>query len=107
MLFRDHFTESGIVHAVDKVITPATRTLGEIVSQDVQFSTLSKLLQETGLMERLDNAEGQLTLFAPTETAFKKLNEEEKVIKQTTCSLLKLSTRLNSFDLTTCFFRQK
>ena len=35
---RDHFSTNGVVHIVDKVILPATKTLKEMVETDVQFA---------------------------------------------------------------------
>ena len=70
---RDHYSTNGVVHIVDKVIMPATRSMKEMIETDVQFSTLRSLLEKSNLMDKLDE-EGQLTFFAPSNKAFNNLN---------------------------------
>ena len=73
--FKDVFATNGVAHVVDKVILPATQTIGQIVSEDVQLRTLHKALTKSGLAEELAKNEGQFTLFAPTDDAFSKLED--------------------------------
>jgi len=71
---RDHYATNGIAHIVDKVILPATQTVADILSQDVQLRTLNKVLRKNNLIEKLSDEQGQFTLFAPTDEAFEKLD---------------------------------
>lgn len=84
---RDHYSTNGIVHIVDKVILPATKTLRQMIETDVQFTTLKSLLEKNGLMDKMDEA-GQLTLFAPNNKAFENLDSEmmKKLEKSNGCS---------------------
>ena len=70
---RDHYSTNGVVHVVDKVIMPATKTMREMIETDVQFSTLRSLLEKSNLMDKLGES-GQWTLFAPNNQAFSSLD---------------------------------
>ena len=76
---RDHYARNGIVHIVDRVILPATQTIAEIVQNDIQLRSLRKALEKTNMLEQLSQPDGQFTLFAPTDDAFSKMNENLKV----------------------------
>jgi len=84
---RDHYSSNGVVHIVDKVIMPATKSLKEMIETDVQFSALKSHLNKAGLMDKLDEP-GQWTLFAPTNKAFSNLDADmiRKIEKGNGCS---------------------
>lgn len=72
-------TISGVIHAVNNVLLsipvpepPRQETITTTLSNDPQFSTLTELLQQTGLDDDLAQ-EGPFTLFAPTNAAFAEL----------------------------------
>ena len=67
-----------MAHAVDKMVLPATRTLADILAHDAQFSTFARVLEEAGLMGKLGELPGQLTVFAPTNAAFDRLDAETR-----------------------------
>merc|ERR1712241_1307125 len=73
VISRDHYSTEGVVHIVDKVIMPATKSLKEMIETDVQFSALKSHLTMSGLMDKLAEP-GQWTLFAPNNKAFSKLD---------------------------------
>ena len=77
---RDHYATNGIVHVVDRVILPATQTIAEIVQNDIQLRSLKNALEKANMLEKLSQSDGQLTLFAPTDDAFSKMDEKLKVI---------------------------
>ncbi|ORX83646.1 beta-Ig-H3/fasciclin [Basidiobolus meristosporus CBS 931.73] len=64
--------DNGIVHAVDEILFPPASSSEILFKRPYQFSTLSSALQITNL-ERLLDAEDGVTVFAPTNTAFRKL----------------------------------
>lgn len=69
----DVLASNGIVHVVDKVLTPPAPP-GDIVavaSGSDDFSTLVEALQKAELVETLQG-EGPFTVFAPTNSAFQK-----------------------------------
>ena len=72
---RDHYSTNGVVHIVDKVMMPATKTLKEMVETDIQLSSLRAVLEKSDLLDTLAQP-GQLTLLAPNNDAFGKLDQE-------------------------------
>ena len=66
---------NGIVHLIDSVLTPATppvKTLLQTATAVGSFKTLLAAVDAAGLSEALES-QGPLTLFAPTDAAFKAL----------------------------------
>ena len=84
----DHYSTNGVVHMVDRVILPATKTISETIQDDTQFKTLKDVLAKTGLKEDLASNDGQWTLFAPTDAAFEKLEAtmKSKILSGNGCS---------------------
>jgi len=73
---RDILATNGVVHMVDKMIQPASHTLGQILSSDLGFRDFSKALKAAGLLPMLEDPSGHFTVFAPTDEAMKKLNRK-------------------------------
>ncbi|KAJ9584000.1 hypothetical protein L9F63_021652, partial [Diploptera punctata] len=69
----NNLATNGIVHVVDRVLRPVTKTLAELIGEDSKFSTLKSLLSKTKLMKLLENP-GEITLFAPSDSAFENLD---------------------------------
>ncbi|KAJ8275578.1 hypothetical protein COCON_G00073300 [Conger conger] len=66
---------NGVVHVIDRVITAAGNSIRDVLEVDDDLSTLSALAQDAGLLDRLGEP-GQLTLFAPTNQAFEKMDKD-------------------------------
>ncbi len=74
---------NGVIHVIDAVILPETRTLAEIVtetasaSEGAEFTTLLAAVQaaDEAVVTALSNPESKLTVFAPTDAAFAALKE--------------------------------
>jgi uncharacterized surface protein with fasciclin (FAS1) repeats len=60
---------NGVIHVIDAVLLPETRTIVDIAVEDGRFTTLVAALEAAGLVEALQ-AEGPFTVFAPTDDAF-------------------------------------
>ena len=60
---------NGVIHVIDAVLLPATKTIPEIAQADGRFTTLLAAAEAAGLVETL-SGEGPLTVFAPTDEAF-------------------------------------
>ncbi|KAK7882175.1 hypothetical protein WMY93_028349 [Mugilogobius chulae] len=60
---------NGVVHVIDRVIRATGNTIQSYVEVDDDLSTLSDILQNAELMDKLGE-DGQFTLFAPTNAAF-------------------------------------
>lgn len=76
----DVMASNGIVHAVDKVLLPANKTLVETAQSLPDFSILVEAVVAADLTATL-NGTGPLTVFAPTNAAFAKLLTELGVTK--------------------------
>ena len=85
---RDNHAINGIVHVVDKVIVPAVGTIADVLSSDLHFGTFVAALEKADLTEMLSEEEGHFTVFAPTDSAFEKLDEltREKVVGGAGCA---------------------
>ncbi|XP_070556902.1 transforming growth factor-beta-induced protein ig-h3-like [Ptychodera flava] len=66
------FATNGVVHVIDEVIEPPTQSILEIIETDPRFSILRTAVADTGMSSQLSER-SQLTFFAPTDEAFKKL----------------------------------
>ncbi len=63
---------NGIIHVIDSVILPAENSLLELIKDKKSFSTLTRLLRETGLDLPLASSRNTLTIFAPVNEAWEK-----------------------------------
>ncbi len=62
-------TSNGVIHVIDSVILPETKTIPEVADVAGSFSTLLTAVKTAGLAETL-MGEGPFTVFAPTDEAF-------------------------------------
>jgi transforming growth factor-beta-induced protein len=70
----DVFATNGVMHAVSGVLLPDTfNDITGITAKRYFLSTLAGALEETGLLETLQNPEAGFTLFAPGNDAFDNL----------------------------------
>jgi uncharacterized surface protein with fasciclin (FAS1) repeats len=63
---------NGVIHVIDSVILPASDDIPTTASKAGQFETLLAAAKAAGLVEALSGKE-PVTVFAPTDAAFKKL----------------------------------
>jgi len=75
IILTDVLATNGVIHAIDKVILPANKTIVETAQSLPQFSILVEAVVAAGLVDAL-NAIGPLTVFAPTNDAFAALLAE-------------------------------
>ncbi|XP_069052258.1 transforming growth factor-beta-induced protein ig-h3 [Lepisosteus oculatus] len=66
----------GSLFNVDKVLTPPVGTVMDVLKGDNRFSTLVGAIQRAGLTEMMNGA-GTLTVFAPTNEAFRAMPQGE------------------------------
>lgn len=70
---------NGVIHVIDHMLEPATKSLAELVEGDPKYSIFAKALKTTGLYQALDIAavdnedtsKGFVTLFAQSDSVFK------------------------------------
>lgn len=75
--------ENGIVHVLGGVMYPVSETILDIVKKRSDMAVLQTVLEKTNLAKLLADSEKQFTLFAPTDSAFEKLEPHlRKSIKE-------------------------
>jgi transforming growth factor-beta-induced protein len=74
VIVADIKASNGVIHVIDSVLLPESRTIVEIAVEDGRFTTLVAALEAAGLVEALQG-EGPFTVFAPTDDAFAALPE--------------------------------
>lgn len=72
VLATDVNASNGVIHVIDSVILPETKNLVQVASGDGRFTILAKAIEAAGLAGAV-TGDGALTVFAPTDEAFKKL----------------------------------
>ena len=63
---------NGVIHVIDSVIIPETKNLAQVATGDGRFTILAKAIETAGLTSAL-TGDDALTVFAPTDEAFRKL----------------------------------
>lgn len=71
----NQIAENGIVHMVDRVLSPVTKNLMELVRSRSDMAVMRTVLEKTNLAEMLEKDTKHFTLFAPNDKAFGKLDE--------------------------------
>lgn len=67
----------GTIFIAEKMLTPATGTVMDVLKADNHYSTLVGMIQKAGLTETFTRP-GTYTIFAPTNEAFQALPAEER-----------------------------
>ncbi|XP_046891523.1 periostin, osteoblast specific factor b isoform X1 [Hypomesus transpacificus] len=66
---------NGVVHVIDRVITAVGNTIQDVIEVDDDLTSLSAVAVASGLLDKLGEP-GHYTLFAPTNEAFDKLDND-------------------------------
>jgi len=61
---------NGVVHVMNNVLIPPTRTIAQIAAGDTSFSFLVQAVTKAGLLSAISGP-GKFTVFAPTNAAFR------------------------------------
>lgn len=90
---------NGIVHLVDGVLTPVTKSLMDVIRDRSDMAVLRTVLEKTDLSKMLESDAKHFTLFAPTDMAFNKLAPQlRRTIKDANgCALSEYSKFLYMF----------
>ncbi|MFT5424699.1 MAG: transforming growth factor-beta-induced protein [Phycisphaerales bacterium] len=67
-------TSNGVIHVIDSVIMPETKSIPEVAAAAGSFGTLLAAIEAAGLSETL-MGEGPFTVLAPTDEAFAALGD--------------------------------
>lgn len=83
----NNLAKNGIVHIVDKVIVPASQSIQQLIAESSSLTSLRKVFENTNLNE-LFKEDGHYTIFAPTDAAFDKLdqNTRKKLLEGNSCA---------------------
>ncbi len=76
----DVSASNGVIHAIDKVLLPADKTIVDTAVSNADFSILVEAATAAGLVDTLNSA-GPFTVFAPTNAAFASLLTELGITK--------------------------
>ena len=68
--------ENGIVHVVERVLMPVTKSLWQIIVDRSDMAVFRTVLEKTNLYEMLNKNDKHFTVFAPTDNAFGKLDTQ-------------------------------
>ena len=76
---------NGVVYVIDGVLLPETRTIAEILADDAayeeypEFTILMNILEtaDPAILELLNQADADVMLFAPYDSAFESMSQEE------------------------------
>ncbi|XP_077301821.1 midline fasciclin isoform X2 [Arctopsyche grandis] len=103
ILSLDNFASNGIIYKIDRVLIPVTKSIMQIIKYRQEFSTLSQVLEKTGLAKSLDGNE-IWTMLAPTNKAFDKLQKKhpqmlQKLLKGDACTINILKHHLLSVTI--------
>jgi len=64
--------DNGVIHYIDDVIMPTTKTIVQLISEDPELSTLLSVVTAAGIANEFQA--DPLTLFAPTNAAFARID---------------------------------
>uniref|UniRef100_A0A1W7R9F7 Transforming growth factor-beta-induced protein ig-h3 n=1 Tax=Hadrurus spadix TaxID=141984 RepID=A0A1W7R9F7_9SCOR len=78
----DNYATNGVVHLVETMLPMPSKTVADIISSNPQLSILKGLLSQANLVQTLRDANGNFTLFAPTDAAFKNGKIDELLLKK-------------------------
>ena len=94
----DIAASNGVIHAIDKVLLPADKTIVQTAIANPDFSILVEAVTAAGLVETL-NAPGPYTVFAPTNAAFASLLTELGVTKAQLLANTALLTKVLTYHV--------
>ena len=94
----DIAASNGVIHAIDKVLLPADKTVVQTAIANPDFSILVEAVTAAGLVDTL-NAPGPFTVFAPTNAAFASLLTELGVTKAQLLANTALLTKVLTYHV--------
>lgn len=94
----DIAASNGVIHAIDKVLLPADKTIVQTGIANPDFSILVEAVTAAGLVDAL-NAPGPYTVFAPTNAAFASLLTELGVTKAQLLANTALLTKVLTYHV--------
>lgn len=76
----DEKTCGSVIHEVNKILSPPTRNILEVINADDRYKTLREVLKDTELENILQQNNQSLTFLAPTDETFAALDEKDKTL---------------------------
>ena len=101
----DMIRSNGVIHEVESVLTPAGKTIAEVLAEDSEYSIFYNAMEATGVLSILSSKEeinkNRFTLFAESNSAFQQKGiqsfEDLKSIYSTTNDITNSDDSLNQF----------
>lgn len=94
----DVSASNGVIHAIDKVLLPADKTIVETAIANPSFSILVDAVVAAGLADTL-SGDGPFTVFAPTDAAFADLLAELGITKDALLANTALLTEVLTYHV--------
>lgn len=101
IIYGNQVATNGVVHVIDRVISAAGNSIQDVIEVDDDLTTLSDIVQNAGLLEKLGQP-GHYTLFAPTNEAFDKLGIDVLERLQGDKEVLKALVNFHLLDSVQC-----
>ncbi|MGL4576327.1 MAG: fasciclin domain-containing protein, partial [Burkholderiaceae bacterium] len=89
---------NGVIHVIDKVILPTSKTIVDVAKGNPSFSILVEAVVAAGLADTL-SGKGPFTVFAPTNDAFAALLHELHVTKEQLLANKALLTKVLTYHV--------
>ncbi|XP_071127274.1 transforming growth factor-beta-induced protein ig-h3-like isoform X2 [Mytilus edulis] len=77
LVIPDIESSNGVLHVIDKVLVPPGLNMIELLNVDEELSMFKDYVKKAGLTEKFTGGE-QITVFAPSNEAFKKMSDYQK-----------------------------
>ncbi|VDI15691.1 transforming growth factor-beta-induced protein [Mytilus galloprovincialis] len=77
LVIPDIESSNGVLHVIDKVLVPPGLNMMELLNVDEELSMFKDYVKKAGLTEKFTGGE-QITVFAPSNKAFKKMSDYQK-----------------------------
>uniref|UniRef100_A0A7N9AMQ5 Periostin n=1 Tax=Mastacembelus armatus TaxID=205130 RepID=A0A7N9AMQ5_9TELE len=101
IIYGNQVATNGVVHVIDRVISAVGRTMQDFIETEDDLTTLSDVMQNTGLLEKLGQP-GHYTFFAPTNKAFESLGSDVLERLQSDKEVLKALLNFHLLDSVQC-----
>ncbi|XP_017774328.1 PREDICTED: periostin [Nicrophorus vespilloides] len=77
--------KNSIVHIIDEVMKPVTKSVTEIIENNPNLSSFWKMMESVNVTKYI-REDGHYTIFAPTNEAFDKLKDKDMLVNGNACA---------------------
>lgn len=69
-----------MIHEVNRILTPPTKNILEVINNDDKYSILRQVLKDTEIEKILQQNNQSITFLAPTDETFSAMEDKDKKI---------------------------